>query len=231
MTDTIILKPDLESVREAREFVALVVGSWGIDDYLARQIVSELVTNAVNFSSKDQYIVVRAYRCAERHLLEVWDQCPKMPLQQQPGFYEQGGRGLLLVSALSRSWETRPIAEGGKVVSVVLATSLEELEEKNRAERPLGYSATHTRESAEGSSLHEKSGGDRTVQSVLLVVVQALFSGWKIEIDRGVWVAQGKCLIRATTVDLLVESLYKADPGVFRDVADLLLGDSTIMYE
>lgn len=139
MTDTIVLKPDLESVREAREFVALVVGAWGIDDYLARQIVSELVTNAVRLSSDDQHIVVRAYKCAERYLLEVWDQCPDMPQQRQPGFYEQNGRGLLLVSALSRSWETRPIAEGGKVISVELATSTEELEEKNWRIRPLGF--------------------------------------------------------------------------------------------
>lgn len=67
-------------------------------------------------------------------------------------------------------------------------------------------------------------------QRVLLAVLQTLFPGWKIDLDHGVWVAHGKCLIRATNADLLVESLYEADPDAVREAADLFLGDPTSEY-
>lgn len=116
MTDTIILKPVPESIKAARDFVALVAGGWGIDDYLPRLVVSELVTNALRVSAGHQHIIVRAYMNAWRPIIEVWDQSPEHPVIRDPGEDEVSGRGLLLLSGLVACWGTRPVAEGGKIV-------------------------------------------------------------------------------------------------------------------
>lgn len=43
---TIVIKADVAAIRQAREFVGLVFGTWGLTDYVARTVVSELATNA-----------------------------------------------------------------------------------------------------------------------------------------------------------------------------------------
>lgn len=116
MTDTIILKPVPESIKAARDFVALIAGDWRIDDYVPRMIVSELVTNAVRAYLIDQHIVVRAYKNAGRPTIEVWDQCTKQLVITNPDEGEEGGRGLFLLTALAARWGTRPVSGGGKVV-------------------------------------------------------------------------------------------------------------------
>lgn len=56
-------------------------------------------------------------------------------------------------------------------------------------------------------------------QEVMLAMLQTLFLGWHIEIDRGVWVARGTVHIRATTVDSLIEALFVADPDAVYEAA------------
>ncbi|MFC6883776.1 MULTISPECIES: ATP-binding protein [Actinomadura] len=113
----VVVKAVPEAVKEAREFVALVFGEWGLDDHVARTVVSELVTNAIRHGSRDgDPVVVRVFALDGRPVIEVWDRSDAPPVVRpfDPG--AENGRGLLLIGALVRRWGARPLAEGGKVV-------------------------------------------------------------------------------------------------------------------
>lgn len=43
---TLVIKACAESIKQARDFVGLVFGGWGLEDHVARTVVSELATNA-----------------------------------------------------------------------------------------------------------------------------------------------------------------------------------------
>ncbi|WP_433464213.1 ATP-binding protein [Spirillospora sp. CA-128828] len=115
---TIVIKADVRAIREARDFVGLVFGAWGLDDYVARTVVSELAANAIVHGSGDgDLVVVRAYR-RENGLpvVEVWDRSDAVPVVCPVNHAAESGRGLLLMEALVRRWGTRPLSEGGKAV-------------------------------------------------------------------------------------------------------------------
>ncbi|GAA2623078.1 ATP-binding protein [Actinomadura fulvescens] len=116
MNETIILRPEPEAIKSARDHVAMIAGALHFDDFLPRLIVSELATNAWRQSAPDDHIVVRAYPWREHLVIEVWDQSDKIPVIQFPGGMEEGGRGLMIISELVVRWGTRPVAEGGKIV-------------------------------------------------------------------------------------------------------------------
>ncbi|NKZ09292.1 ATP-binding protein [Actinomadura latina] len=113
-----VIKADLAAVREAREFVGLVFGGWGLEDCVARTVISELAANAVVHGSRDgDVVVVRAFRrddgCA---VVEAWDRSEAVPVVRPADDAAESGRGLMLMEALVRRWGTRPLSEGGKVV-------------------------------------------------------------------------------------------------------------------
>lgn len=116
MTDTIVLKPVPESIKVARDAVAFVASTWGIDDYIPRVVVSELVTNALRVSTPDDHIIVRAYQRNGMRTIEVWDQADSMPQMQTPSDTDECGRGLILLEFLVERWGVRPLSSGGKVV-------------------------------------------------------------------------------------------------------------------
>lgn len=73
-------------------------------------VVSELVTNAIRASrSLGQDTAVRMWLLSDREkvLVVVWDasQQPPGPAEPEPGDLSDGGRGLLLVDAMSERWE------------------------------------------------------------------------------------------------------------------------------
>ncbi|WP_207943074.1 ATP-binding protein [Actinomadura sp. KC345] len=105
-----------ESIKTARDAVSLVASVWGINDYIPRVVVSELVTNAVRHSAPDDHIVVRAYQMNGKRFIEVWDQADGMPRTQTPAETDECGRGLILLSFLVERWGVRPLNERGKVV-------------------------------------------------------------------------------------------------------------------
>lgn len=115
---TLVIKAEVGEVREAREFVGLVFGSWGLEDYVARTVVSELATNAVKHGSREgDVVIVRAYRRDDGFpVVETWDQSDAVPVVRPVNYAAECGRGLLLMEALVRRWGTRPLSEGGKVV-------------------------------------------------------------------------------------------------------------------
>ncbi|OPF80045.1 hypothetical protein VT50_0215015 [Streptomyces antioxidans] len=114
------------SVAEARRHVVQRLGSWGIDQDTrdsAELIVSELFTNAVRHTSSEDV------RCSlqligTRLRLEVADQgCARtVPEARSVSADQEGGRGLMLVEAMSEAWGVRPNQGGaGRAVWAYLA--------------------------------------------------------------------------------------------------------------
>jgi anti-sigma regulatory factor (Ser/Thr protein kinase) len=111
-----VLAPVPEMVGEARDLVELAFTRWGLDGYLARLVVTELVSNAIKASAPDEHIIVRVHLDGDRPTLEVWDQSDELPVLKAAGGDDEAGRGVFLVDALCDRWGVRPLVETGKVV-------------------------------------------------------------------------------------------------------------------
>jgi len=95
----------------------------------AELLVSELVTNAVRYASpetphhagKIAQISLTLRHIGDRLIIEVSDPDPRPPMLAEPELEAEGGRGLMLVRALSKEWNYYLPPSGGKVVYCVLA--------------------------------------------------------------------------------------------------------------
>jgi len=107
---------DSESPRWARAFVGRVCTSWELEGVLdeATLVTSELVTNALVHADGAAQIVVQ--RCADQLTIAVRDGTNGPPIQRAAKPWEETGRGLQLVEALSCADGTYPRSGGGKVV-------------------------------------------------------------------------------------------------------------------
>ncbi|MFD7438427.1 SpoIIE family protein phosphatase [Streptomyces sp. NPDC059861] len=108
------LTRDETTVGRARNLAAGQLAEWGLEglEDPMKLIVSELVTNAVRYSPGPidlRLIRHQALTC------EVSDTDGCLPRPRQAGTVAENGRGLHLVSQLSRRWGTRPTPVG-KVV-------------------------------------------------------------------------------------------------------------------
>jgi anti-sigma regulatory factor (Ser/Thr protein kinase) len=96
------------SVAEARRRVRTRLREWGVTDGVrddTEMVVSELFTNAVRHTTSERITCGLSFtRGIVR--VEVTDQGSFLtePQQCAPGVDEEGGRGLLLVGALTASW-------------------------------------------------------------------------------------------------------------------------------
>ena len=117
----------------ARGHVRSVAHEWGLsglaDD--AELLTSELVTNSVRASDRQKgradlafVPVVRLWLVSDRLSLvvHVWDSSDEMPTRQSTTPQEPGGRGLVLVEALSQDWGAYRKADG-KVVWAMIGLS------------------------------------------------------------------------------------------------------------
>lgn len=109
------------AVTLARYHARMQLDDWGLVAEAVELVVSEIVTNAVQASRRAMIggSSVRLWLLSDHHrvLVQVWDPSWAVPLVQNPGPGALGGRGLLLVSALSAAWGTfKPAACCGKVV-------------------------------------------------------------------------------------------------------------------
>ncbi|MFJ3714672.1 SpoIIE family protein phosphatase [Streptomyces sp. NPDC090057] len=106
-----------EAVRHARRFTRRTLRTWGVSpDTLdaALLVVSELVTNALVHTGGPVRLDLSLVN--HRLRLAVADTSPRSPVQPTSiGWEATGGRGILLVEAVSAAWGTVPVS-GGKQV-------------------------------------------------------------------------------------------------------------------
>nr|WP_308288210.1 SpoIIE family protein phosphatase [Streptomyces corallincola] len=106
-----------EAVRHARRFARRTLRGWGVPRDLldgALLIVSELVTNALVHTGGQVRLDLEL--AGERLRLSVTDSSPRGPVKPPSiGWEATGGRGILLVEAVSDRWGIVPVS-GGKQV-------------------------------------------------------------------------------------------------------------------
>ncbi|MFI0444215.1 ATP-binding protein [Actinomadura sp. 6N118] len=108
------------AAKSARDFVVECCALWAVkDDFAARILVSELVTNA-HRHSPGEWLIVRVSLDDPGHLLiEVWDACPREPEILTPTEEQENGRGMGLIGHVADKWGIVMVDEtqgGGKVV-------------------------------------------------------------------------------------------------------------------
>jgi anti-sigma regulatory factor (Ser/Thr protein kinase)/PAS domain-containing protein len=106
-----------EAVRHARRFTRRTLRAWGLSQdtiEVALLVVSELVTNALVHTGGQVRLDLSLVN--HRLRLAVTDSSPRSPVQPPSiGWEATGGRGILLVQAVSAAWGTLPVS-GGKQV-------------------------------------------------------------------------------------------------------------------
>jgi anti-sigma regulatory factor (Ser/Thr protein kinase) len=124
------------AVSRARQFARFAVSARGLAGLAedTELVVSELVTNAVQASTAagpadtvggdrgpGATIRVRVLAYQAGVLIEVWDGGPGSPARRHAVPGAEGGRGLMIVTALCRDWGCSRTADGDKVVWAGLA--------------------------------------------------------------------------------------------------------------
>ncbi|MET7614773.1 ATP-binding SpoIIE family protein phosphatase, partial [Streptomyces seoulensis] len=112
-----------EAVRHARRFVRRTLRAWELPRDTADTallVVSELVTNALVHT--EGQVRLDLSLVGHRLRIAVTDSSPRGPLKPTSvGWEATGGRGILLVEAVSHAWGTVPVS-GGKQVWAELVT-------------------------------------------------------------------------------------------------------------
>ncbi|MEV2190240.1 SpoIIE family protein phosphatase [Streptomyces phaeochromogenes] len=112
-----------EAVRHARRFTRRTLRAWGVTEEsdAILLVVSELVTNALVHT--DGQVRFDLTLINDRLRIAVADASPRTPIKPTSiGWEATGGRGILLVEALSATWGTVPVS-GGKQVWAELAVT------------------------------------------------------------------------------------------------------------
>ena len=112
----------VEKVFPARSGFVASVRSWVVDrcaeagvepdvGEVVRLLASEVVTNAVRHTSSRLVTVRLTVRTREVEVA-VGDEDPAPPRPRPPDVGDLGGRGLMLVAAMAKSWGNRPTPRG-----------------------------------------------------------------------------------------------------------------------
>jgi serine/threonine-protein kinase RsbW len=111
------LPSSAESVEMARRLVRMAMDAWGLDDLTdsGALLMSELVTNAVKHARSRAVRVTVTRLGQDRVRIAVVDKSRELPVRQSPAENEVGGRGLIIVEALSDRWGIDPLAWGKRV--------------------------------------------------------------------------------------------------------------------
>ncbi|MFI6374758.1 ATP-binding protein [Streptomyces sp. NPDC050546] len=103
---------------QARRLVHIACSAWQIDDETAHTgalVMTEFIANAIRHT-RSSSIRVRVERPRpDRLRVAVVDKSRRMPDVKPPNSEATGGRGLLLVRALTASWGTDPLPWGKQV--------------------------------------------------------------------------------------------------------------------
>jgi hypothetical protein len=118
--DCLRLTPHPTAPRASRNLIARALLDWGLGPLVpaASLVVSELVTNSTIHAGTDIELSVAWSLGLLR--VTVRDNSPDLPRRLYPQLDDVHGRGLSVVTALSRAFGVLPTAEGGKVVWAVL---------------------------------------------------------------------------------------------------------------
>ncbi|GHB65804.1 hypothetical protein GCM10010377_65750 [Streptomyces viridiviolaceus] len=110
-----------EAVRHARRFTRRTLRSWDVaegDVDVVLLVVSELVTNALVHT--DGKVRLDLTLVGGRLRVAVADASPRTPVKPTSiGWEATGGRGILLVEAMSAAWGTLPVSGGKQVWSEI----------------------------------------------------------------------------------------------------------------
>ncbi|WP_261575472.1 ATP-binding protein [Frankia gtarii] len=199
---------DTAAARAARTCTRHTLGDWHLDDETtetALLLVSELITNAVTASASSpdapavdgrqnatgsggSFVALRLSMFGERLVLEIWDRDDRPPLLQDQNLAAEGGRGLVLVSALSSRWSFYPTREGGKVVWCEFPAELRPEHHSSAtylAAEALPRRTPHTGEGAEVAALPVPSVDDPAFLQRVVDGLRAL-DNWHLPADRAV---------------------------------------------
>ncbi|AJE87336.1 putative regulatory protein [Streptomyces albus] len=115
------LQREPESAATARRLVRVACLAWGLEKAAedGALVVSELVANAVRHARRESVRVVVERTAVRTVRVAVADFSRARPVPCAPEDAQEGGRGLLLVAALSADWGTDE-RSWGKVVWAVL---------------------------------------------------------------------------------------------------------------
>ena len=114
------LTPTPASVRVGRQFAARTLTEWDVPPEPiqdAVMIVSELVTNAICHGRPP--VRLRLRKARGEVAIEVDDGDVSIPRERRPTLDSLNGRGLGIVSALSRHWTADATGTGKTVCSVI----------------------------------------------------------------------------------------------------------------
>ncbi|KMS74362.1 MULTISPECIES: ATP-binding protein [Streptomyces] len=115
---SITLASEAASVPAARQIVREACAAWGMDQDAAETgtlLISEMVTNAVRHGHSHSVRVVTEQPRPDRLRIAVVDTSRRVPELHIVGPDAIGGRGLLLVDALSDRWGTDLLPWGKRV--------------------------------------------------------------------------------------------------------------------
>ncbi|HET9379866.1 MAG TPA: SpoIIE family protein phosphatase [Streptomyces sp.] len=109
-----------EAVRHARRFTRRTLRAWGVtrETDTVLLVVSELVTNALTHTAGQVSLTLT--RNNGRVRVAVADGSPRSPVKPTSiGWEATGGRGIVLVEAVSAAWGTVPVSGGKQVWSEI----------------------------------------------------------------------------------------------------------------
>lgn len=113
------------AVPSARRWTRAVVAEWDLDELCddTEQVACELIANAVEAHQREHLAApVRLTLLAGLRtvLVVVRDASTLPPSPAEPEDWEESGRGLRIVAALSASWDVKRCRGGGKVVRAII---------------------------------------------------------------------------------------------------------------
>ncbi|MFB4306367.1 ATP-binding protein [Actinomadura sp. GTD37] len=112
----IVLNSSARAPETARKWLADVFRQYALgDDYIARTVVTELVTN-VHRHTDTPLIPVRLLLKDGHAIVEVEDCSNEHPVVQGEDDTAESGRGLLVLSLLVQDWGVRSLEGGGKIM-------------------------------------------------------------------------------------------------------------------
>jgi anti-sigma regulatory factor (Ser/Thr protein kinase) len=122
-----VLPAENTAPKEARSFTRATLREWGLDAAAddALIAVSELVTNALQHGLRGlpkplpagpiQLVLLGHPHRLVVTVTDPGERTPE-PIDIEPGRFGEGGRGLLVVGAVSGAWGWAPLTTGGKAV-------------------------------------------------------------------------------------------------------------------